>query len=201
MVDSATRSGPDRTWLYVGLAFLAFWTGYLIFFGPRNREPLEGSAVDLPASYDWTLADLNEQPVRFSRFKGKTVFLNIWATWCGPCVREMPSIARLAADPRLQGKNIEFVCVSTDDSAQTVRRFLSDKNWPMTVLRSQSFPPVFVTEGIPATFVIAPDGKIIAAEIGASEWDNPKVVALLEKTSAKPSSGSGNAGAPVGGSG
>ncbi len=68
-----------------------------------------------PADYDWSLMDLDGQPVSFAKFKGKTVFLNIWATWCGPCVGEMPSIAKLARNPRLQDKNIEFVCVSTDD--------------------------------------------------------------------------------------
>jgi thiol-disulfide isomerase/thioredoxin len=182
MVDSASRSSPDRTWLYVGLAFLGFWVAYLFFFGPRNRDPLQGSAVDRPAVFDWTLEDLDEQPVQFSRFKGKTVFLNVWATWCGPCVGELPSIARLAADPRLQGKNVEFVCVSIDDSVEPIRRFLRDKNWPMTVLRARTLPPVFLTDGIPATFVIAPDGKIISEEVGSAEWDNPKVVTLLEKT-------------------
>jgi hypothetical protein len=97
----------------------------------------------------------------------------------------MPSIARLAADPRWKGKNIEFVCVSVDDSPETVRSFLRGKDWPMTVLRSRSLPPVFTTDGIPATFVIAPDGKIVVNEIGSSEWDTPEVVALLEKTAAQ----------------
>ncbi len=184
MDDSVSRRAPDRTWIYIGLAFLGFWVAYLFFFGPRNPEPLEESRIDQPAPYDWTLEDLDGQPVRFTRFKGKTVFLNIWATWCGPCIAEMPSISRLAADPRLKGKNIEFVCVSVDDSAETVRRFLSGQSWPMTVLRTRSFPPAFNTDGIPATFIIAPDGKIVKSQVGSSEWDTPEVVSLLEKTSA-----------------
>ena len=117
MSDSKPR--PDRSWLYIALAFLGFWIVYLAFFAPGRRQPLQGSGIDLPAEYNWNLQDLNEQPVKFSRFKGKTVFLNIWATWCGPCVGEMPSIARLAGNPRLKAKNIEFVCVSTDDSVET----------------------------------------------------------------------------------
>ena len=175
---------PDRTWLYVGLVFIGFWIMYLGFFAPGKRRPLENAEVNLPAEYNWTLEDLKEQPVRFARFKGKTVFLNIWATWCGPCVGEMPSIARLAANPQLKGKNIEFVCVSTDDAADTVVRFLRDKNWPMTVLRAQDLPPVYQTEGIPATFVISPAGRIVAAEVGAADWDRPETVSFLEKTAA-----------------
>ena len=72
--------------------------------------------MSTPADYDWSPVDLNDQPVPFSRFKGKTVFLNFWATWCGPCVSEMPSIEELAKNPRLRDKNIAFVCVSRDVS-------------------------------------------------------------------------------------
>ncbi len=194
-----TKPGPDRSWLIIALVFLGFWVVYLSFFAPRNRKPLENSAIDRPAEYNWKLEDLGEQPVPFSRFKGKTVFLNIWATWCPPCVREMPSIARLAENPRLKGKNIEFVCVATDDSTATVVQFLRDKSWPMTVLRSQSLPPVFQTEGIPATYIITPGGRIVAAEVGANDWDNAEVVAFLEKTAAtKPEPAAETATRPVG---
>ncbi len=178
------RPKPDRSWLYIVIAFVGFWIVYLAFFAPGNRRPLESSAIDVPADYDWAAEDLHGQPVSFSQFKGKTVFLNIWATWCGPCVGEMPSIARLAENPRLKDRNIEFVCVSTDDSTEKVSRFVRDKNWAMTVLRSTSFPPVFTTEAIPATFIISPAGRIVAAEVGASDWDTPETLAFLEKTAA-----------------
>jgi len=176
---------PDRSWWTIAFVFVTFWAVYLGFFGPRNRRPLEDSAIDVPAEYHWTLEDLNQQRVSFDRLKGKTVFLNIWATWCGPCIGEMPSIAKLAANPRLRDKGIEFVCVSTDDSAETVRRFLKGKDWPMTIYRADSLPPVFSTEGIPATFVIDPTGRVVAAEVGASDWDDSLVVDFLEKTAAK----------------
>ncbi|GAC1467901.1 MAG: hypothetical protein NVSMB9_10000 [Isosphaeraceae bacterium] len=184
---------PDRTWLYIGLAFLAFWGGYLFLIGPPGQHPpgnLENSALTQPADYSWRALDLDDNPFEFSRYKGKTVFLNIWATSCPPCVREMPSIASLARQPGL--KDVAFVCVSTDDASSTVKHFLAGKNWPMTILRATSLPPVFFTEGIPATFLIAPDGRIAASQIGSSNWDDPKVVALLEGMAKAP----GNAPAP-----
>jgi len=185
-MDEPPKATPakDRSWLWIGLAFLAFWAVYLAFFGPRNRRPLEESGINSPAAYDWSLEDLQEQPVSFARFKGKTVFLNVWATWCPPCVGEMPSIARLAANPKLQGKDIAFVCVSVDDSIDAVRRFTADKKWPMTVLHASSLPPVYTTEGIPATFILDPSGRIVAAEVGASDWDTPDVVSFLLKAAA-----------------
>ena len=103
---------PERIWLVLALGFIVFWILYLVFLAPRRAiESLENSGMRLPAAFDWTVRDLNDKPVAFSQFKGKTVFLNIWATWCGPCVMEMPSIARLAEEPKLKGKGIEFVCL------------------------------------------------------------------------------------------
>jgi hypothetical protein len=54
----------------------------------------------------------------------------------------------------------------------------------MTILHARALPPVFSTDGIPATFIIAPDGRIVAAQVGSSDWDDPQVVQLLEKTAA-----------------
>jgi len=179
MLESHPKS--NRTWLYVVGVFAAFWIIYLVLFGPRRRAVLEDTGMDQPAAYDWSLLDLDDRPVPFSRFKGKTVFLNIWATWCGPCVGEMPSIAQLAQEPRLRAKNIEFVCVSTDESSDVVRRFLEGRNWSMTFLRAERLPPVFSTDGIPATFLIGADGRIAASEIGAANWQEPRVISFLEK--------------------
>jgi thiol-disulfide isomerase/thioredoxin len=182
-MDNA-KPKADRSWLIIALVFVLFWAVYLAFFGPGRVGPLEGTGLDRPADYDWALEDLSGQPVAFSGFKGKTVFLNIWATWCGPCVTEMPSIARLAENPRIKGKNIQFVCASTDEDLDSVRSFVQDKKWSMTILHARSLPPVFRTDGIPATFFIAPDGRIVAAQVGSSDWDDPQVVQLLEKTAA-----------------
>jgi thiol-disulfide isomerase/thioredoxin len=178
-MTGSNEGRPDRTWLYVALAFVVAWGGYLAVFGPSGgvrRPSVPGSFGK--AEYKWRLLDLDDKPVEFSRFQGKAVFLNLWATWCGPCVAEMPSIAKLAANPRL--KDVAFVCVSTDDSAAVVKTFLAGKNWPMTVLRATDAPPVFTTQGIPATFLIAPDGHIDTAELGSQDWDRPDVVELLE---------------------
>jgi thiol-disulfide isomerase/thioredoxin len=186
-----TETTSTRTWLTIAVVFTALWAAYLTFFGPRAPKPsLEGSGLDVKATYNWSLSDLEDRPVGFEAFKGKVVFLDFWATWCGPCVREMPSIARLAEHPRLKDKGIAFVCVSVDDETATVREFLKGKSGPMRFFRSQDVPRVFATDGIPATFIITPDGRIAASQVGAAEWDNPEVVALLEKLAAGTSPGS-----------
>ena len=171
--------------MLAALAFLIFWIGYLIWLAPRPPVgSLENSGISQPAAYDWPVLDLKDNPVPFSRFTGKTVFLNIWATWCPPCVQEMPSIARLAENPRLRGKGIEFVCVSVDDSSDKIRRFLEDRDWSMAFFRTEKLPGVFSTEGIPATFIITPKGRIAAAQVGSDQWDRHEVVDFLEKIAA-----------------
>ena len=177
---------PKHLWFSLAVGFAAFWMFCLYYFVPVQRGPLENSSMSEPAEYNWTLLDLKDQPVPFSKFKGKTVFLNFWATWCPPCVREMPSIAKLMKNPRLRGMNIAFVCVSTDKEAETVRIFLEGVSWDMSFLRTEKIPAVFMTDGIPATFLIAPDGRIAATAVGAADWNEPHVVEFLEKLAGPP---------------
>jgi thiol-disulfide isomerase/thioredoxin len=180
-----TQAKPSRILLFAALGFLAFWFAYLTFFPPKPSATLENSGMSEPARFDWTVLDLNDRPVEFSRFKGKPVFLNFWATWCGPCVHEMPSIDSLARDPRLAGKSIAFVCISVDDDAETVRQYVKSKNFGMTFLRVKDgkIPPVFYSEGIPATFLIAPDARIASVQVGAKDWHEPQVIEFMEKLS------------------
>jgi thiol-disulfide isomerase/thioredoxin len=179
-----SKTGSGRTWWIIGLGFVLAWGLILMFFGPNQglgTPQLGDGGGAQKAAFDWTLLDLNDAPVDFSQYKGRTVFLTIWATWCPPCVAELPAIATLAENPRLKEKDVAFVCVSTDESSAALRRFMRDKNWPMTVLRATELPDVFLTEGIPATFLIAPDGRIAASEVGAARWDDPSVVEFLER--------------------
>jgi thiol-disulfide isomerase/thioredoxin len=174
MSDPSTppsRSG--HLWLYIAAGFIVFWVMYLKFFAP--------GVPAASADFTWKLHDLEGQPVAFSTFKGKPIFLNVWATWCPPCVGELPSIAKLAADPKIAG--VTVVCVATDDSVATVQEFVKRQDWPktMTVLHASDMPRVFSTDGIPATFLIDRDGRIVASEVGAADWSVPTVVEFLQK--------------------
>ena len=134
MTDTKPQTRPD-------LAVSSPWSSWVSgsSTSPSSRRGLasrlEGSGIDLPADYNWNLEDLNEQPVQFSRFKGKTVFLNIWATWCGPCVRR-----DAARSPGWRRTLVSRARTSSSSASRPTtrptrsRRFVRDKNWPMTVL-------------------------------------------------------------------
>lgn len=163
--------GTPRLWVLVALAFAA--TFLLV------RHFSSRSVVGQRADYAWTPTALDGRPTPLLTFKGRPIFLNVWATWCGPCMREMPSIARLASNPMLVGK-VDFLCVATDESVEPVRRYVAESKLPMTILHEAGvLPPVFRTEGIPATFLIAPDGRIVKMSVGSEDWDRPDVVKLL----------------------
>ena len=168
---------------YVLVAVVAvLWMSVFYLMGPRIRPQgsFSGSIMHYPATFDWQVTDLNDKPVGFDTFKGKPIFLNIWATWCGPCIAEMPSIAKLAENPKLKGK-VQFLCVATDDSTTPVRRYLDGKGWGMTFLHAKSLPKAYLTEGIPATFAISPDGTIVGLVEGSNDWDNPEVIEFLSE--------------------
>jgi len=176
--------GSSRIWWILALVFASGWCLYLFFFGPRPPPQLapvlEGTALSKPADYTWTLYDLEGHSVSLAQYRGKTVFLNLWATWCPPCVAELPSIARLARTPRLD--HVAFLCVSVDQDPDSVRRYVQGKDWPMTVLHATDLPVAFRTgNAIPSTFLIAPDGRIAASYVGGAEWDDPSVVAFIER--------------------
>jgi len=177
---------PIRNAWWVALPTLVIaWCAYLMMFGPTQ-------GIDLPppelkdeellgrADYNWELKDLEGKPVTLDPYRGKVMFLNIWNTNCGPCVKELPSIASLAANPRL--KDVAFVCVSTDEDAGLVRRFLDKRQIKLPiVLRADKEPPrIFKAAFIPATFLVAPNGRIANFQEGNAQWDVPDVVDRLE---------------------
>ncbi|MDB5352709.1 MAG: thiol-disulfide isomerase-like thioredoxin [Planctomycetota bacterium] len=160
-----------RLWIIMALAFVA--TFMMI------RSFSTKSVVGGKADYSWRLTDLDGKPIDLKSFQGRPIFLNIWATWCGPCRQEMPSIAQLASNPKL--KDVAFLCVSSE-APQPVKSYVERTKPPMTMLLAADDPPsVFATEGIPATFIIAPDGRIVRSQIGSMEWDDPAVIRLLEE--------------------
>lgn len=186
-------------WWQIGLVAAVAWVLFLQVFGPKPGMGPIGPAGNLPAprlvnetgprqldDYQWRLLDLKGGLVDFKGFAGKVVFLNVWATWCPPCVAELPSIANLVSNSNLKTEDMVFLCVSVDDSPETARRFLQEKKLDLPVYTpAAGLPRAFQTEGIPATFVVGKDGRLLVAEMGAARWDAPEVVDFLKSQLAK----------------
>ncbi|WP_169979738.1 TlpA family protein disulfide reductase [Tautonia rosea] len=131
--------------------------------------------------YSWKVVNPDGAPVDLASYKGRPVLLNVWATWCPPCMMEMPSLIALSERPELKNANVAVVLVSVDDGLDPVRRFLDRTDvGEADVLVAASNPPAeFSTSGIPATFLIDPDGRIVRREVGAMDWNTPEIATEL----------------------
>jgi thiol-disulfide isomerase/thioredoxin len=117
-----------------------------------------------------------------TEFRGKIVLLNIWATWCGPCRREMPSLDRLQG--LLGGADFEVVALSIDRAGlEAVRKFYTDvgiRNLASYIDRSGKTTRELGTVGVPATLLIDRDGRELGRLVGPAEWDEPYIVRFLK---------------------
>ncbi len=122
---------------------------------------------------DFSLTDLHGRSHRLSNYRGKVVFLNLWATWCPPCREEMPSMEHLYR--RLQSESFVMLAVSQDeDPAGSVRPFVEQLrlSFPILLDPDGKVPPKYGVTGYPETFVIDRSGSVIDHVIGPRKWDS-----------------------------
>ncbi len=129
-----------------------------------------------------TFAALDGAAVRLADFKGRVVVLNFWATWCAPCIREMPSLDRLQA--ALKDRDLSVLAVSIDrGGAKVIVPFAERLRLEHLGLyhddKGALFQAFGVT-GLPTTFLIDRQGGTVGAYPGAAEWDGPEARALIE---------------------
>ena len=137
-----------------------------------------GLAVYGRADYDWTLRTLSGERVRLEAYRGRVLFVNMWASWCLPCVAEMASIQRLRDS--LQGSGVEFLLISPEDP-EPVERFLRRYAYNLPVfLEVTEMPEDFGLRALPTTFVVERSGNIVLKHRGAAEWDDDAVRAFLQ---------------------
>lgn len=127
------------------------------------------------------LAGLDGNIVKSSELAGKVVLVNFWATWCGPCKEEMPSLARL--EKQLDPAHFALVTVTTDLQRQGIKQFLSQLGVSLPVLfdEDHEVSRTFMVRGLPTTVLIAPDGALLARAVGPRAWDSSETVTMLQQ--------------------
>lgn len=165
----------------IALGGLAIY--YTIAPPPTQTEPVEiseemSSASSAPESiYLSSLVDLEGKTVQMN--PDQLVFLNVWATWCGPCNMEMPGIQSLYEKFK-DNKKIAFYIVS-DEDASTVTPFIQRKGYQLPFYQyAGKFPVELDGNAIPRTYLLL-NGKIVAQEVGASQWNTPEKIAFIEE--------------------
>jgi len=123
-------------------------------------------------NYDFELFDTDKKKINVSDFKGKTIFINVWATWCGPCRIEMPSIENLYKS--VDKDKVVFIMLALDqnDAYNKVTRFIQDKEFTFPVyFPAGKLPDALRVQSIPTTLVVDSNGSIVFKEIGAANYD------------------------------
>ena len=157
--NSATASGPPLT-------------GWMEKFEPA------GSPVAAPET---VFTDENGTELTLKDFRGRVVLVNFWATWCGPCVREMPSLMHL--HNKLKGPDFLVIALSEDrkgwEKIATFRDKLNLRDLPL--YHDVKSKMMFATKarGLPTTLLINRDGKELGRLVGLAEWDTDEAIALM----------------------
>jgi len=125
------------------------------------------------------LRDLKGQPIELNQYQGKIIFINFWATWCKPCVQEMPSI--VGAQNILQKENIIFLLAS-DESAQQIEEFSNTSNFKFNYVKIENSEEMNV-QALPTTFIYNKKGNLVFSETGARKWDEKKNIDMIIKIS------------------
>jgi thiol-disulfide isomerase/thioredoxin len=152
----------------------------VLYTGIMNARELDEMAIK-EANYNFKFTNESGQVVSAQTLKGKTVFMNIWATWCAPCVAEMPGINALYEKVK-DDKDVVFLMISEDRDFQKAKDWIADKGFdlPIHQLASQ-LPTVYETGVVPTTFVISKDGKIVVKKTGMANYNTKRFERLLRK--------------------
>lgn len=121
------------------------------------------------------LTDLNDRPIDLGQYKGRTLFINFWATWCKPCILEMPSIKN--AEQLLHKNEILFLLASSE-SAEQIREFKKDHDYPFTYARLVNMEEMNL-DVLPTTYIFNPKGELVFSEVGYRKWDDTNNIKMI----------------------
>lgn len=144
---------------------------------------------------DFTLPDMKGAQHTLSELRGKIVFLNLWATWCPPCIAEMPSIETLHR--RFRDRDLVVLAVSEDaNGVEAVQPFVDQLGLSFTILLDTegSVSPRYGVTGFPETFVIGRDGRVIEHFVGPTDWASAARINYFETLLRQPKGVATNAG-------
>ena len=164
---------------------LGFAQRMVLATGVMNSPSDELAEKEL-ANYDFTLINADGESIDFNKYRNKVVFINLWATWCGPCIAEMPGIESLYQDFE-EHDQIEFVMISLDQDFEKAKKFKERKEFSFPIYGpvNRALPDIYRSGSIPTTFVISKDGVIVQKKVGMANYDTRKFRKFLNKLAAK----------------
>lgn len=162
---------PIQVFIHKGLALIS----------PKINESTEQTYVE---TYEWQLIDKDKKVLHFNELKGKVILINFWATWCPPCIAEMPNLQLLYDDYK---DEVEFLFVS-NESIEVINAFLDKNTYDFKVYKALTdYPNFFNIKSIPRTFLIDKEGNVVIDKTGAANWNSDSVRKVIDSLLNKPS--------------
>ena len=161
-----------------GLLATGLWKAEVPALVPAKAPVVLTSSAAYP--HNLPLTTLDGKAANLSDLRGKVVFVNLWASWCPPCVAEMPGIHALYK--KMDPKKVAFVMLSLDENPAKAQAMLKRQGYTFPVyFPAGPLAPPFDSNSIPSTVILGPDGQVAARHNGMAEYDTPEFKAALEK--------------------
>ena len=144
----------------------------------HQNETENVTTTTTPADFNLMLMDEDGNTLSLADFKGKAIFMNMWATWCPPCIAEMPNINKLYKE---MGHDVAFVMISLDEDFETAKSFNNRKGFDLPIYTLQSRrPAMYQSTTVPTTYVISADGNLMLTHKGMANYNTSKFRSFLE---------------------
>ena len=180
MSSTETKSNSTKQVVFLAVLVLCavlFVAGYVVLSRPSTKKIITSG----DRAPDFQLPDLNGQAVTLSALRGKVVMVHFWATWCPPCVEEIPTLAKLYR--QFTGKDFIMLAVSVDEGgAGAVTAFMQRNRLDLPVLLDpdRATAASYGTFKFPETYIVDREGTVRYKMIGARDWTDPAAVQIVQ---------------------
>tara|TARA_B100001013_G_C24572255_1_gene427060 strand:- start:209 stop:790 length:582 start_codon:yes stop_codon:yes gene_type:complete len=171
---------------FLRVASVALWIVTIACSVPENSESedVSGPAVEGRLAPQFSVKDRSGQLHSLNDFRGKVVLVNFWATWCPPCIEEMPSMDSL--QKTLDQEKFSIIAISVDDSWDSVDTFIKSSDLDLNIYSDfeGKVAKLYGTHKVPETYILNKEGIVVRKILGEIDWTSPKVLSYLKELGA-----------------
>ena len=171
-----------KVWVMINKTLLKIIVLFPLFFilscsNNSNDQVMEKVGAQIDSGFE--LPNLDGQEVNISNYKGKYILINFWATWCKPCVRELPSLENLQSN--FNAANFEIIAIHIGQTKDQVRSFLTEQGISLNVLIDEDITlSNWMVEAIPTTFLVNKEGIVEYRYVGEKDWGSESVISFIQ---------------------